>query len=69
MYVCESCREELQPDDQVVAAAEQVAVDTQEKGREYLDGVRVLFHETHWPGDSGRLKERARGTLRELTSG
>jgi hypothetical protein len=69
MYICESCHQELKPDDRVVAAAEQVEVTTQQSsGREYLDGVRSLFHEQHWPGNSARLKERARGSLSSVTS-
>ncbi len=70
VYLCASCRQELQPDDVVVGAARQQDVTTQDSGgvREYMDaGPRSLFHEHHWYGDTAMMKERARGTLAELT--
>ncbi|MDP9224361.1 MAG: hypothetical protein M3P18_10995 [Actinomycetota bacterium] len=66
-YLCESCRNELRPEDLVVAAAEQVDLTTQQTGPQYIDGVRGLWHEGHWPGDTLQFRERARGTLAELT--
>jgi hypothetical protein len=65
-HICEACRNELGPEDRVVAAAEQVDVSTQQ-GAQHVDGVRGLWHEQHWPGDTSRYRERARGTLAELT--
>ncbi|MDP9270152.1 MAG: hypothetical protein M3P14_04135 [Chloroflexota bacterium] len=65
-YLCEGCRNELRPEDRVIAAAEQVDVSTQQ-GVQYVDGMRGLWHERHWPGDSSRFRERERGTLAELT--
>jgi adenosylmethionine-8-amino-7-oxononanoate aminotransferase len=66
VYICEGCRQELGPEDRVVAAAEQVDVSNQER-REYIDGQRGLWHERHWHGNTARHQERTRGTLAELT--
>lgn len=68
MHLCERCHQELNADDRVVAAAQQVDVSTQQTGHEFVDGVRGLWHEQHWPGDSSRYRERDRGTLAEILS-
>lgn len=69
MYICNYCRRELFPGDRVVTAAEQVDVTTfSSEGPEYIDGLNVLFHEEHWPGDSIKYKERGRGEAQDFVS-
>lgn len=65
-YLCETCRDLLEPDDQVVAAAELSEVTSQESGsREFVEGVRSLWHVRHWREQPGYRKV-AEGSLREL---
>jgi hypothetical protein len=66
--VCEGCGAILGPDDEVIAAARQLDVTSQTSaGREYIDGIRSLFHVHHYPGNGPMWRERARGHLSDLT--
>jgi hypothetical protein len=45
-YVCGRCRVEVRPEEaDVVAYAEQIRTDGFQTGRQYMDGMRTLFHE------------------------
>jgi hypothetical protein len=67
VLLCEACDQELQPDDRVIAAAEQVDASSQgDTTRQWIDGPRALFHERHWLGDSAPWRELDSGALSSL---
>lgn len=69
MTLCLQCKGQIEADDAVVVAARQLEVMSQERGREYIDGPRVVFHEEHWYGDFAGLKERRRGRWADIGVG
>lgn len=57
MFVCESCREPVDPDDpDVIRAVEQVDVSGFGQPRELADGLDVLFHADCFPRGSARYR-------------
>jgi hypothetical protein len=65
--VCASCRQIIGEDDEVVAAARLQDVTSQgDASRQYVEGLRSLFHVRHYPGDSSQWREKARGKLRDI---
>ena len=69
MYVCESCRRQVFPTDRVVQVVEQAEVLTYGMEEpQYLDGQNAFFHEEHWPGNSARFRELARGQTQDFVT-
>jgi hypothetical protein len=67
VHVCAGCRQILGPDEEVVAAARLQDVTSQgDVSRQYVEGLRSLFHVRHYPGDSSQWREKARGQLQDI---
>ncbi len=65
--VCASCRETIREDEEMVAAAQLQDVTSQgDASRQYVEGLRSLFHVRHYPGDSSQWREKARGKLQDI---
>jgi hypothetical protein len=63
-YICESCREVLDPEDEVVAAAELLDPGAPDSSG-LIVGLRALWRARHWRDELGYRKV-AEGTLRDL---
>lgn len=56
-YLCESCRDVLQPDDHVIASAELVdATSPDDTSAQIVEGTRSLWHSSHWRDQPGQRK-------------